>query len=87
MKTLVLLLLLGTHNGDIWVNPDHIVRMFTHDGRCTLTMTDGTPLWFPGKSCKQVVELIRTGTRVHFKASSINELSVYVRPEGRSVPQ
>jgi len=87
MKTLVLLLLLGTHNGDVWVNPDHIVRMFMHDGRCTLTMTDGTPLWFPGKSCKQVVELIRTGTRVHFKASSINELSVYVRPEGRSVPQ
>jgi len=87
MKTLVLLLLLGTHNGDVWVNPDHIVRMFMHDGRCTLTMTDGTPLWFLGKSCKQVVELIRTGTRVHFKASSINELSVYVRPEGRSVPQ
>lgn len=56
MKTLVLILLLGTHNGDIWVNPDHIVRMFMYDGRCTMTMTDGTPLWFRGKDCKQVMQ-------------------------------
>lgn len=56
MKPLVLILLLGTHNGDIWVNPDHIVRMFMHDGRCTITMTDGTPLWFRDKTCKQVMQ-------------------------------
>ena len=87
MKTLVLLLLLGTHNGDVWVNPDHIVRMFMHDGRCTLTMTDGTPLWFSGKSRKQVVELIRTGTRVKFIENTRKELHVFVRPEGRTVEQ